>query len=122
MGKLVVAGATLKCSMGSSTSALGVLPDDKAAGENQAVATIQDYEPGVNVKPFGLCTSPSNPQVAAAKSPQPCLPVVTSPWTPGSPSVNLANEPALTDGSKCSCQWGGTIEVGEAGQGSANTA
>jgi hypothetical protein len=39
MGKFVVAGATLKCSTGSSTSALGVLPDNKAAGENQVRAS-----------------------------------------------------------------------------------
>jgi hypothetical protein len=116
MAKLTLHGAALKCSMGTTQSVLSVSPHRRVAGVNQPVATIQDYGPGTNIEPFGLCTSPANPQVASARSPQPCVPVVTDPWTPGSPSVSFAKERALTSDSTCSCQWGGTIAIAEAGQ------
>lgn len=116
MAKLTLHGAALKCSMGTTQSALSVSPHRRVVGVNQAVATIQDYSPGTNIKPFGLCTSLANPAVATARSPQPCVPLVTEPWTPGSPSVAFANERALTSDSTCSCKWGGTIAIAEPGQ------
>ena len=77
-------------------------------------ATIQDFAPNVNIMPFGMCTTLSNPQVAAATSaalgvltPQPCIPVTTSPWSPGSATVQINGAPALTATSMCQCAWGG---------------
>jgi hypothetical protein len=77
----------------------------------------------VNIAPFGMCTTPSNPQVAAATSaalgvltPQPCIPVITAPWTPGSPKVSAGGVPALTSTSTCLCAWGGSITIVAAGQ------
>lgn len=123
MSKLVVGTANLKCSMGMSPSSLTVLPDKNADCDNQAIATIQDQKPNVNIMPFGMCQSMANPQVAAATAaaqgtltPQPCLPVIPAPWSPGSPTTSVANQPALTDDSKCTCQWAGVIEVAEPGQ------
>ncbi|HRW05750.1 MAG TPA: PAAR-like protein, partial [Caldilineaceae bacterium] len=65
----------------------------------------------------------SNPQVAAATSaalgvltPQPCIPVTTQPWAPGSPMVTIRNQPALNNGSTCLCQWGGVITITNPGQ------
>jgi hypothetical protein len=69
-----------------------------------------------------MCISLANPQVASATSaaagtltPQPCIPVL-NPWTPGSARVAVAGPAALDDASTCSCQWGGVITVGSAGQ------
>ncbi len=123
MSQLVIGSANLKCSFGASASSLSVLPSNKVDCENLAVATVQDYKPNVNVMPFGMCRSMSNPQVASATAaaqgvltPQPCVPVVTAPWSPGSSSVNVGNEAALTDDSKCNCQWGGVVEIAGPGQ------
>jgi hypothetical protein len=80
---------------------------------------------GVNLAPFGMCQSPINPQVAAATAaalgvltPQPCVPAAAGPWTPGSKSVAITGGgPAmLSDACQCACQWGGRIQVQDAGQ------
>lgn len=118
MPKLVVNGAMLKCSMGLAPSTLTVLPQNLADGESQALATVMDQIPMTNVAPFGMCRSPANPQVAAATAaamgvltPQPCVPIIPAPWTPGSTSVKVSQLAALTADSKCMCQWTGQIEI-----------
>ncbi|MGZ5277038.1 MAG: DUF4280 domain-containing protein, partial [Caldimonas sp.] len=86
-------------------------------------ANIMDNVPMVNIMPFGMCTSPSNPTVAAATAaalgvltPMPCIPATTAPWAPGAATVLLANMPALDDTSTLMCMWGGVIKVNFAGQ------
>ena len=123
MGKLVVSGAKLQCSMGASPGSLTVLPTNKVSGVDVAAATVDDHQPNVNIASFGMCQSPSNPQVAAATAaamgvltPQPCVPVTTAPWTPGSTTVTIASKAALTADCTCSCQWAGTIQITDAGQ------
>jgi hypothetical protein len=118
MKKLVISGATLKCSMGTAPSALNVSPQNKTNCENQRLATVQDFQPNTNIAPFGLCQSLANPQVAAATAaangsltPQPCVPATSTPWAPGSATVSVAHQAALTADSKCNCQWAGIIEV-----------
>lgn len=120
----VVAAAQLMCSFGVAPSALTVVPKGRPvqAGKKPA-ATVQDFIPNVNVMPFGMCTTLSNPQVASATSaalgvltPQPCIPVITSPWTPGSQKVTINGAPALTNSSTCQCTWGGVITVSDPGQ------
>src|SRR5271155_3879746 len=98
VAKLVVQGATLMCTMGSSPSQLSVLPTNETYGGSRPAATVQDMLPQVNVAPFGMCQSPANPQVAAATAaasgvltPQPCVPATSAPWTPGSLSVAVAS-------------------------------
>lgn len=122
---LVVHGATLACSMGSSPSKLSVPPTNDTYGGSNPAASVQDMQPQMNLAPFGMCQSPINPQVASATSaaggtltPQPCVPAATGPWTPGSKSVALASNGAavLNDGCQCVCQWGGAIKVQDAGQ------
>jgi hypothetical protein len=117
-GLLVVNGAMLQCTFGAAPSALTVLPVTNLMAASQPVATIMDSKPMTNIKPFGLCATPSNPQVAAATAaalgvltPQPCIPATASPWTPGSPTVMVSGQPALTNISKCMCTWGGVISV-----------
>lgn len=122
MPKLVVHGAMLKCSMGMAPGNLSVLPANMVDGDSKPIATIMDHQPMVNVAPFGMCQSPANPQVAAATAaamgvltPQPCVPLVPAPWTPGSPHATIGLYPALTEDSKCMCQWAGVIEITMAG-------
>ncbi len=74
MAKVVVNGAQLRCTMGNAPSSLAVTPGRNIQVENQDAATIDDFKPTANIAPFGMCQSPSNPQVAAAQSPQPCVP------------------------------------------------
>jgi hypothetical protein len=118
MPKLVVMGASLKCSFGTAPASLVNPRTTPRVGETQGVATIADHMPMANIPPFGMCTTPTNPMVAAATvaalgvlTPMPCIPATTSPWAPGSAKVKLAGVPALTDCSTCTCAWGGVIQV-----------
>ncbi|HET7542089.1 MAG TPA: DUF4280 domain-containing protein [Polyangiaceae bacterium] len=123
MPKLVVHGATLKCAMGNVPAQLAVLPASAVDGDDAPAANIQDMKPNLNIMPFGMCMSMMNPQVAAATAaamgaltPQPCLPMTTTPWTPGSTSVTVGGSPAVSDACLLMCQWGGQIQVQVAGQ------
>jgi hypothetical protein len=125
MPKLVVHGATLVCSMGTAPSSLSVLPQRGISfGTTAPAATVQDMKPEENIASFGMCQSPTNPQVAAATSaaggtltPQPCVPATSSAWTSGSKSVGAVDGPTmLSDTCKCLCQWGGQITVKDPGQ------
>lgn len=123
MPQLVVNGAMMTCSFGVAPSTLSVLPTSMVNASNMPAATIMDYAPMVNIPPFGMCTTPSNPQVAAATSaamgvltPQPCIPVTSAPWTPGSSTVMIGNKPALHASCQCMCQWGGVITITSPGQ------
>lgn len=99
------------CSFGAAPSSLMVLPD-KQVVTSMPIAAIDDNKPMVNILPFGMCISPSNPQVAAALgSPMPCVPVTTAPWAPGSPAVLVGGKPALNQTSKLMCNWGGVIQI-----------
>lgn len=123
MANQVVSGAVLKCSFGAAPSSLTVLPKNRTMGCNMPAANIMDNISTVNVLPFGMCTTVSNPTVAAATSaamgvltPMPCVPVTPAPWVPGSPTVLIANMPALNDSSQLMCTWGGVITITFAGQ------
>lgn len=119
----VIDGAVTACSFGSAPGRLDVLPHRRATHTGKPMATILDHQPLVNIQPFGACTSPANPQVAAATAaalgvvtPQPCLPATIMPWTPGSARRAIARETALRDRCTCRCLWGGTITITAAGQ------
>jgi hypothetical protein len=87
-------------------------------GAGQPSATVNDFVPGQNISPFGMCKTAANPQVAAATSaasgvltPVPCVPVPTGPWSPGAQGVSLSGQKALTADSTCNCAWSGTIQI-----------
>ncbi len=110
-------GAMLGCSFGTAPALL-VVPPRKKPAEGQAVATIMDNKPLVNILPFGMCSSIANPTVAAATAaamgvftPMPCIPVTSMPWTPASPTVLIDGKPALGSTSQCICNWGGVISI-----------
>lgn len=122
MPKLVVSGAQLQCNQGASPGQLTVLPTNLTKADERPTATVMDFAPVVNIGAFGMCRSPANPQVAAATAaamgvltPMPCVPVTTSPWTPGSPLVKLNHLSVLTDDSTCMCTWAGTITITNGG-------
>ena len=130
MGIQVAGTAQLMCTFGVAPSVLTVVPKGRPVQAcGQMGATIQDFAPNVNIMPFGMCTTPSNPQVAAATSaalgvltPQPCIPVTTAPWSPGSPTVMINGAPALTNSCMCNCAWGGVITITNPGQMQTQTA
>lgn len=119
----VVNGASLMCSFGVAPSSLVVLPANKLLSGNQPAATIMDHIPMTNIMPFGMCASPTNPQVATATTaaagvltPQPCIPATAAPWTAGTPTVLLGNLPCLDNTHTCMCMWGGVVTVASPGQ------
>jgi len=117
-------GATLKCSFGMTPSSLIVIPKGTPTMiEGKLAATIMDYAPIVNIPSFGMCQSLTNPTVASATAaalgvltPMPCMPVIPTPWLPGSSTVLIHNFPALNNNSKCLCTWAGIIEISNPGQ------
>ncbi|MCG7850339.1 MAG: DUF4280 domain-containing protein, partial [ANME-2 cluster archaeon] len=122
MAFIVCGGTMLKCSFGTAPSSMTVLPANMVS-TSMPIANIMDNVPMLNIMPFVMCTSMANPTVATATSlasgiltPMPCIPVTTAPWAPGSSTVLVANQPALNDSSTLMCNWGGTIEITNAGQ------
>jgi hypothetical protein len=119
----VVNGALLQCSFGMAPSSLGVLPVNRVMSANQPAANILDHQPMVNIKPFAMCMTLSNPQVAAATAaaqgvltPQPCIPMTHTPWIPGVPTLLVGNMPAVDNTCTCMCVWGGVVSVMMPGQ------
>ncbi len=118
MAVAVTMGAMCTCNMGVAPSSLMVLPTKKVLGENKPMATIMDNKPFVNILPFAMCNSKTNPAVIAATAaaagvptPAPCTPATAAPWTPGSPTVMVGNVPALSNSSKLVCTLGGVISI-----------
>jgi hypothetical protein len=125
MGQLVVQGAMMQCSFGIAPAALNVIPTARVvAGGGMPAACILDSKPLINIQPFGMCTSLSNPTVASATAaalgvltPMPCVPVTPAPWIPGgAPTVLVGTAPALDNLAKCMCMWGGLIQFVFPGQ------
>lgn len=123
MGQQVCMGGMMMCSFGVAPSSLVVLPANRVMAGGPPAANIMDHAPIVNVPPFGMCQSPSNPTVAAATAaamgvltPMPCVPVTAAPWVVGAPTVLIGNMPALNSTSKLMCSWGGVIQLTYAGQ------
>ncbi|HIW32421.1 MAG TPA: DUF4280 domain-containing protein [Candidatus Paenibacillus intestinavium] len=122
MGQLVCGGASLQCSFGMAPSIFLSLPINRVT-TTLPFANILDNKPMVNILPFAMCSSLANPTVAAATAaalgvltPMPCVPVTVAPWAPGSPTVMIANMPALNNSSKCMCSFGGVISINAPGQ------
>jgi hypothetical protein len=119
----VCMGAMMQCSFGMAPSSLVVLPTNKVFTDVVPDANIMDHIPMVNIMPFGMCTSPANPAVAAATAaalgvltPMPCIPNTPSPWVPGAPNVLLGNFPTLDNTSMLMCMWAGVIEFTTPGE------
>ena len=86
-------------------------------------ASIMANAAFVNIPPFGLCSSPANPLVAAATAaaggvltPMPCVPAAAGPWVPGNPHILVGGAPVLTSESMLMCCWGGAVTVTAPGE------
>ena len=118
MGQCAVQGGMMQCTFGLAPSTLNPLPVTRVIVEGRPAATISDMAPMVNVPPFGMCNSLSNPTVAAATAaalgvltPMPCVPAPAGPWKPGAPQATFGGKPALVSGSTLNCAWGGLISL-----------
>ena len=119
----VCMGAMMTCTFGMAPSSLVVLPTNRVMTSEVPDANIMDHIPMVNIMPFGMCNSPSNPTVAAATAaamgvltPMPCIPATPAPWAPGATTDLLGNFPALDNVSQLECIWGGVITFTDAGE------
>jgi hypothetical protein len=118
---LVTATATAMCSFGQAPATLNVLPAKQVLVEGKPVATISDSAAMVNLPPFGMCMTLSNPAVASATAaaqgvltPVPCTPLPT-PWTPGVPLVTVGGTPAVNATCRTMCSYGGMITIAAPG-------
>ncbi|HKD09597.1 MAG TPA: DUF4280 domain-containing protein [Bryobacteraceae bacterium] len=123
MPVLVCTGAELLCSLGTAPSIFNATPPPRVTTTVGEAGNVADIVPMTNVSPFGMCTSPANPAVAAATAaalgvltPMPCVPNPSSPWKPGCTSVSMDGLPALDLTCTLTCLWGGVIEVTNPGQ------
>ena len=113
----VTEGASLACSFGAAPSTLATPPDRALRLGNRRLALVSDHTPD-SVPPFGMCSAPGNPQVAAATAaaggaltPQPCAPALDGPWQPGGHAVRAGQRAPLDEGCTCACRWGGVVSV-----------
>ena len=119
----VCSGATMKCTMGTSTARLTVLPVRTVFLTGQPMANISDHLTMVNLAPFGRCRSLGFPATAAATAahhghltPMPCMHNTPFPWMNGKNDYIVKGDPALLKSSTCQCMWGGTISLVTDGQ------
>ncbi len=106
--------AVCQCSFGAAPASLPVTPACRVMACGLPAATVMDNK----LPPFGMCSSLANPAVSAATAaaggvltPQPCSPVLTAPWMPGSLTVQIGGKSALNNTSKLLCAYGGVIQV-----------
>ena len=116
-------GATMQCNWGSTPASLIVLPEKNIIEEKQPAANIMDHKSLVNIPPFGLCSSLSNPAVASATAaafgvltPQPCIPNTPVTWDSGKADILIKKMPGLTEFSQLRCTWSGMITITDPGQ------
>ena len=115
-------GGMMMCTFGVAPATF--MPTPKTVmTSNVPAGNIMDHAPMVNILPFAMCTSPSNPMVAAATAaamgvltPMPCIPNTPAPWVPGAPTVMLCNSPALDNTCQLMCIWAGVITFSNPGQ------
>lgn len=120
MGICVCMGAMLQCPFGVAPATLIVNSQSTVMVASKPMATIMDNKPMANIPTFGMCSCPANPATVKPPpvmfAPAPCVPMITAPWAPGSPTVLAGNFPALNNNSKLICQWGGVISIVNPGQ------
>jgi hypothetical protein len=112
MGMQVVNGALIKCTFGTAPTSLVVLPTNSTMAASNPAGNIMDNKPFVQIIPFAMCITPSNPAVAAAMgAPMPCTPVTPAPWIPTSPTTMIGKMPTLSSSSSLVCAYGGMIQI-----------
>lgn len=101
-----------------TTMPLATTPKATPVTVEAPAASTQDFVPLTNVPSFGMCAAMANPAVAAATAaksgaftPAPCMPALSTPWTPGASGVQISGQPALHQGCQATCAWGGVITI-----------
>lgn len=91
---------------------------DKKVNATLPVAVKSDHIPLLNILPFGMCSNPANPMVAAATAaalgvltPVPCVPCTAEDWGGGSRKVKIGGKEAIHAGSCLKCLYGGNIQA-----------
>lgn len=110
--------ALAKCSFGAAPTPLTFLPTSMAfTTATGPVGSCVDVVPFLNIKPFGVCMTLSNPMTAALTAaalgvftPAPCIPVPVGTWLPTAPVIGMVG-PILTDASCLMCAYGGCIKI-----------
>lgn len=117
MKPIVTQGAMLECGFGNAPAPIMVLPDKKVKSIFP-VAVKSDHVPLLNILPFGMCSNPANPMVAAATAaafgvltPVPCIPCTLRDWTNPCRKVKVHGKEAIHTGSGLQCLYGGSIKV-----------
>ncbi len=121
MSQVVVSGGSCMCSFGTAPGTLNSTNNLTVMAEGKPICVMADVAPMANVTPFGMCTTLSNPAVAAATAaalgvltPQPCVPAIAGTWMGG--QTLIGGKPCLTLDSKCMCAYGGSISITNPGQ------
>jgi hypothetical protein len=113
--------------LGVAPPALTVVPKGKPvqAGGQMGSGTIQDFAPNVNiiaVRHVHHSVEPASRRSHLCRNGCADAPAVafrlTTPWKPGSPTVQINGAPVdlLTNSCTCQCSWGGVITISSPGQ------
>jgi hypothetical protein len=126
---IVVGTAKLSCMFAGppGSGSLTVVPmGPPTQSGNQAIATVMDHVPMLNIAQFPLCTGGLNP-TAKATGTGVCTPTTAAPWSPGSSTVTVGGKAALTSDSTLDCALGSSptggkeISIFQAGQSGVTT-
>jgi hypothetical protein len=104
----VVHNATLKCSLGTTSSKLTIPIGHGVFIYDKKQANVSDIKSIYNINSFGncLCASP----------PPPCIPAVSINWLNGKENVIIDKHNALLNTSIAVCSLGGIISIIDDGQ------
>lgn len=123
MSFCICSGAVLECPFGSMPAAFSALPLSKVVIGGSPVGILSDVTPLLNISPFGMCSSVTNPAVISATAAAmgtptaaPCVPAPTGSWKDVPEDVLAGGKSVVTNGSHLMCAWGGKISVKFAGQ------
>jgi hypothetical protein len=109
MADKITETAILECDKGSIPTPLSVTSQNFCYLANKLIATENDNQPIVNIKPFGVCRlKPS------AVGYLPCVPSPTA-WQKTSDKDEISGKKILTENSTCPCSTGGTIKIQDKG-------
>lgn len=120
---IVVMNAEIECdqAMPGAPNMLGVLPLAKITVGGMYAATVNDKNPGTNLKPFVPgCKSTSHPMAQVKPPPPPpypCTPLVSAPWDTGTEKLTMGGMEVLLEDATCKCSFAmGTISIKDPGQ------
>jgi len=120
--KIVVSGASLKCSMGTALAELFVHGESRSVGDSEKIianltniSLINIVTPNMMIRPpFGDCLG----TLCDSGDPLPCRPDIPIYWTPASLKFRCSEgKPAVKESSITFCARGpGIIEIEDPGQ------